>query len=232
MKGAHQYFICLCKYCLYYSASPSDLVGHHIQSHSDKEPFAFCQNCAQRTSIDSYVEHCKECFVKPAVGWKSTKTRNPLFMIRHHMRRDLRTLPCELCGSERSQCQHIEFSEDEGDRENFADKEAAKTYSVKASAKRRRVIKNKANFLCSQCPSSYVIKRALDDHVDRVHLNKKVSFVCDVCSKVYQSKDSLRMHKDEQHGVPRFPCPHCGLMFKSANQRWAHKNKEHKNHKA
>ncbi len=51
--------------------------------------------------------------------------------------------------------------------------------------------------------------------------------MCNFCKKVYESKDSLRMHKDEPHGEPRFPCPHCELMFKSANLRWYHKNKVH-----
>ncbi|CAH2060980.1 unnamed protein product, partial [Iphiclides podalirius] len=69
---------------------------------------------------------------------------------------------------------------------------------------------------CSHCEKRFAIRRDLERHVNRMHLNIK-PFNCDKCDKAYLNNWTLKQHKRAAHeGYKRplsFPCPMCDKVF-------------------
>ncbi|KAJ2941067.1 hypothetical protein O0L34_g13196 [Tuta absoluta] len=69
---------------------------------------------------------------------------------------------------------------------------------------------------CLQCKKRFAIRRDLDRHMNRVHLNIK-PFQCDQCEKGYVNNWSLKEHQRLIHeGYKRplkYPCPMCDKIF-------------------
>ncbi|KAI5640007.1 zinc-finger double domain-containing protein [Phthorimaea operculella] len=69
---------------------------------------------------------------------------------------------------------------------------------------------------CLQCKKRFAIRRDLDRHMNRVHLNIK-PFQCDQCEKGYVNNWSLKEHQRMVHeGYKRplkYPCPMCDKIF-------------------
>ncbi|XP_052753060.1 zinc finger protein ZFP2-like [Galleria mellonella] len=69
---------------------------------------------------------------------------------------------------------------------------------------------------CLHCEKRFAIRRDLERHTNRVHLNIK-PFQCDRCDKAYVNGWSLNEHKRMIHeGYKRplkFPCPMCDKVF-------------------
>ncbi|KAJ8707504.1 hypothetical protein PYW08_010756 [Mythimna loreyi] len=69
---------------------------------------------------------------------------------------------------------------------------------------------------CLHCDKRFAIRRDLETHTNRIHLNIK-PFTCDRCDKNYVSSSSLKKHQRLVHdGYKRpmqFPCPMCDKVF-------------------
>ncbi|XP_073958738.1 zinc finger Y-chromosomal protein-like isoform X2 [Choristoneura fumiferana] len=69
---------------------------------------------------------------------------------------------------------------------------------------------------CEHCDKRFAIRRDLDRHTNRVHLNIK-PFQCDQCEKAYVNGWSLNEHRRLVHeGYKRplkYPCPMCDKVF-------------------
>lgn len=69
---------------------------------------------------------------------------------------------------------------------------------------------------CLHCDKRFAIRRDLERHTNRVHLNIR-PFICDRCNKSYVNNWSLREHQRLAHeGYKRplqFPCPMCDKVF-------------------
>ncbi|XP_048000523.1 oocyte zinc finger protein XlCOF6-like isoform X2 [Leguminivora glycinivorella] len=73
---------------------------------------------------------------------------------------------------------------------------------------------------CEHCGKRFAIRRDLEQHINRVHLNIK-PFQCDRCEKAYVNVWSLNEHRRIAHeGFKRplkFPCSMCDKVFDSNN---------------
>ncbi|KAJ8707502.1 hypothetical protein PYW08_010754 [Mythimna loreyi] len=69
---------------------------------------------------------------------------------------------------------------------------------------------------CLHCDKRFAIRRDLERHTNRIHLNIK-PFTCDRCDKNYVNNWSLKEHQRRAHdGYKRplqFPCPMCDKVF-------------------
>ncbi|XP_026492928.2 zinc finger protein 431-like [Vanessa tameamea] len=80
-------------------------------------------------------------------------------------------------------------------------------------------------FVCDHCDKRFGVRRDLERHMNRVHLNIK-PYQCDKCNKAYVNGWSLTEHKrftHEGHKRPlKFPCPLCDKVFDRNATRKAH----------
>ncbi|CAH2099286.1 unnamed protein product [Euphydryas editha] len=78
---------------------------------------------------------------------------------------------------------------------------------------------------CDHCDRRFSVRRDLERHSNRVHLNIK-PFQCDKCDKAYVNLWSLTEHKrftHEGHKRPlNFPCPFCDKVFNRNATRKSH----------
>lgn len=69
---------------------------------------------------------------------------------------------------------------------------------------------------CLHCEKRFAVKRDLEQHTNRIHLNIR-PFKCDRCDKAYVSSSSLKEHIRMTHeGYKRplkYPCPTCHKVF-------------------
>ncbi|CAH0731666.1 unnamed protein product, partial [Brenthis ino] len=80
-------------------------------------------------------------------------------------------------------------------------------------------------FQCNHCEKRFSVRRDVDRHMNRVHLNIK-PYQCDKCDKAYVNAWSLTEHSRFAHeGYKRplnFPCPLCDKVFDRNATRKAH----------
>lgn len=69
---------------------------------------------------------------------------------------------------------------------------------------------------CEYCNKRFGIRRALEHHLNRIHLNRK-PYQCDICDKAYINEWSLTEHKRFKHEghkrALKYPCPFCDKKF-------------------
>ncbi|CAG9570360.1 unnamed protein product [Danaus chrysippus] len=108
------------------------------------------------------------------------------------------------------------------DNRNFYCVECDRSFKSDAALKQHlKVALPHVNYMelplkCTHCDKRFSIRRDLERHVNRVHLNIK-PHQCDKCDKAYINGWSLREHKSYAHdGRKRplkFPCPYCDKIF-------------------
>ncbi|KPJ21308.1 Zinc finger protein 816, partial [Papilio machaon] len=71
-------------------------------------------------------------------------------------------------------------------------------------------------YICTQCDRRFGIKRDLERHMNRIHLNIR-PYKCDLCEKAFNNSWCVKKHKKISHeGYKRpyiFPCTMCDKIF-------------------
>lgn len=80
-----------------------------------------------------------------------------------------------------------------------------------SSIQRHQIKHSGEYFQCQQCPSKYVTRSQLKNHILISHQSN--GLVCDQCSKTFQSRSGLHHHTQSEHTNMGFICV-CGKEWK------------------
>ena len=99
-------------------------------------------------------------------------------------------------------------------------------YTTKRSYQRHYRIVHELIFSeCKQCGEKFRWRKALNLHMNEVHLGIFQTYPCDHCDKVFRDKQSMRQHMLKKHPPPS--CDHCKVAFKTLDEFNEHLRKEH-----
>ena len=66
--------------------------------------------------------------------------------------------------------------------------------------------------ICAQCSCSYVYRRGLKPHLNRIH-RKLYRYRCETCEKGFMDRSRYFDHIAAHTGVKRYPCSICDMKF-------------------
>ena len=140
------------------------------------------------------------------------RTRLLFLTVRNHFQWHL--LHCKLCDNEvsfswKKQLElHIKTVHD---KVSFNCDQCDKSFIDKKSL---NVHKNKLHvgqLNCNRCEKQFFTKQALKRHIQSIH--EKIQYNCNQCDKIYFDKRILNVHIQSVHENVRYFCDQCGKSF-------------------
>ncbi|KAJ8705347.1 hypothetical protein PYW07_011174 [Mythimna separata] len=208
---------------------------HYNAYHS--HGYQICPYCSKsfkrQTSMRKHVRyvHMRKGRVQCAYCERTYADKN---VLRTHMNikhsKEVSALPatkqhvCPECGMAfKSPSQLRNHSIKHSDIRNYYCVECDKSFKTAATLKNH--LKTTATHIsyiqlplpCLHCDKRFAIRRDLERHTNRIHLNIK-PFSCDRCDKNYLDNWALKEHQRRAHeghkrSPHRFPCPMCDKVF-------------------
>ncbi|CAK1595563.1 unnamed protein product [Parnassius mnemosyne] len=225
-----------CGVCGLVRTTMSAITDHYTENHSTKAEAFVCKLCAKIFKRQILLRkhnnywhnnkervtcaYCEKTYankdvLKSHIIAKHAEEVSPLDVQKRFI--------CKVCGKALKTPSQLKMhSTKHSHKRDYYCVECDKRFKTEGALKQHlkiatpHVVYNELPLACSHCDKKFAIKRDLERHMNRIHLNIK-PFQCDQCDKAYVSNWSLKEHKQVVHeGYKRplkYPCPMCDKVF-------------------